>query len=319
MRRQAFATVVTDMALFYVGTSVLQSAVNVILGSSTLSDEAANYWTRLQKELSAKASNPWSAIPPWGIYNFLNNISATAGNEPGKQDRVLLGYSKDGTAIYGKSPMGRIGDEFSGYSQGFWRDLFLRKMGTIARPVWEIMSNDKGFGRKVYDPHIDSATSSLGAAWEMAKVLVESQLPMTQMQAFGNLVKGEGDKTINLLQTIGPFLPPPFTFTASKGAPGGPAVGEYYDSKSQQDFRIQQAMPGIRRMFERGDIMGARDEMTRLHMDAGYQRWVEKTSQNPSLRISPSGLRKFNQYATPEQRLRLEQSRQPGPLSPPQQ
>jgi hypothetical protein len=317
-RRQAFSTVVTDMALFYVGTSVMQNAVNVILGGSSLSDEANGYWTRLQKELAAKASNPWSAVPPWGIYSFLQGISATAGNEPGKQDRVLLGYSQDGTGIYGKSPMGRIGEEFSDYSQGFWRDLFLRKMGTIARPAWEIMSNDKGFGRKVFDPHIDSATSSLNAAWEISKVLVESQLPMTQMEAFGRLVKGEGDQKLNTLQTVGPFLPPPFTFTASKGAPGGPAVGEYYNAKSQQDFRVQQAMPGIRQMLQRGDTQNARTEMTRLNMDSGYQRWVEKTTQNPALRISPSGLRKFNQYATPEQRQRLENLRTPGPLSPDQ-
>lgn len=315
-RRQAFSTVVTDMALFYVGTSVMQSGVNMILGNSTLSDEAKNYWTRLQTELAAKASNPWSAVPPWGIYSFLQGISSTAGNEPGKQDRVHIGYGNDGTAIYAKSPLGRIGEEFSDYSQGFWRDLFLRKMGTIARPVWEIMSNDKGFGRKVYDPHIDSVTSSLGAAWEMAKVLAESQLPMTQLEAFGNLVKGEGDKKLNMLQTVGPFLPPPLTFTASKGAPGGPAVGEMYNDKSQQDFRVQQAMPGIRKMIERGDMTSAQGEMGRLGMDPGYQRWVIKTSQNPGLRLSPSGLRKFNQFASPDQRQRMENLRSPGPLTP---
>lgn len=312
-RRQAISTVVTDMALFYVGTSIMQNAANIILFDSTISDEAAGYWTRLQKQLNAKASNPWSAVPPWGIYSFLQGLSATSANEPGRQDRVLMGYTSDGTAIYGKSPLGRIGEEFSGYTQGFWSDLFHRKMGTFVRPVWDFIANDRGFGRKLYEPHVDSATGALDVAWQVAKHFAESQLPTTQLQRFGDLVKGEGDQKLNLLATVGPFLPPPFTLTASKGAPGGPRVGLYYDQKSQQDFRVQQAMPGIRQMIQRGDMQGANSEMNRLKMPPSYQNWVRRTTLNPALRLSSRALRDFHLYASPEAQERMQNM---SPLAP---
>jgi len=309
-RRTAQATVVTDMVLFYAGTSILQSAANVLLGTSGLADEVYSYWTRFTHEMSAMASNPWAAIPPWGIYSFLNHVSAAGGNEPGKEDRALIGYQADGTAIYAKSPLGRIGDEFSDYTQGFWRDLFLRKMGTIARPAYQILANDRGFGRKVFDPHIDSATSFLSAAGLIAKTLVESQVPVTQAEAFANLVKGEGDQKLNILQTVGPFLPPPFTFTASKGAPGGPAVGALYDSKDQHEFRLQQAMPGIRQMIQHGDMSGARQEMVRLGVPPGLQRFFIRSTLNPATaRLSGRTLRDFYRYATPDQREHFEQLR----------
>ena len=73
-------------------------------------------------------------------------------NEPGKQNRILVGYSKDGTAIYMRSPIGKIGEEFVGWpTQPL--EMLRRKEGTFARPAFEIMSNDRGFGRKVYDPY----------------------------------------------------------------------------------------------------------------------------------------------------------------------
>jgi hypothetical protein len=54
-----------------------------------------------------------------------------------------------------RNPAGKIGEEFVGYMNGPL-DMMRRKLGTIARPGWQIMANDKGFGRKVYDPNADT-------------------------------------------------------------------------------------------------------------------------------------------------------------------
>jgi hypothetical protein len=57
---------------------------------------------------------------------------------PGKQDRIRVGTSKDGTAIYMRNPAGKIGEEFIGYMNGPL-DMMRRKLGTIARPGWQIL------------------------------------------------------------------------------------------------------------------------------------------------------------------------------------
>ena len=73
----------------------------------------------------------------------MESVSATSSNEPGREERLRVGYAKDGTAIYARNPAGKIGEEFSGYLTGPL-DMIRRKLGTIARPVWQIMANDAG-------------------------------------------------------------------------------------------------------------------------------------------------------------------------------
>src|SRR4029077_9771920 len=94
--------------------------------------------------------------------------------------------------------------------------------------------------------------------------------------------------------------------TFSKGAPGGPAVGEMYHEKSQFELRVQMAMPDIRKQVQRGDVAGAQQAMTALGMNGAYQRWVIRTAQNPATRLSDRALRDFYFRSTPEQRARME-------------
>jgi hypothetical protein len=46
---------------------------------------------------------------------LLEDLSSTSENEPGRRDRLRIGYAKDGTAIYARNPAGKIGEEFIGY------------------------------------------------------------------------------------------------------------------------------------------------------------------------------------------------------------
>jgi hypothetical protein len=110
-------------------------------------------------------------------------------------------------------------------------------------------------------------------------------------------VKGDGDPKTNLLQTLGPFA----GVTFSKGAPGGPAVGEMYKAREVHDYQVNLALPDIRKQIQRGDIAKAPPAMTELGIPGGLQRFYIRTSQNPATRLSPR--------ATPEQRSRMERAR----------
>jgi len=291
-----------DIALMYVGNSVLQSAFNVMLGYNSLSQEGHEYMRRFRDVLNEGAVHPLSLLNPFGV---AERLSSTAENEPGRKDRLMIGFAKDGTAIYARNPVGKIGEEFSGYF-GSPIDMLRKKQGTIARPLLQLLSNDGGFGRKIYDPTADTPASYAGNIWAIVKHLVGSQLPEGQITAFSDLVKGQGDAKVNALQALGPFA----GVTFSKGAPGGPAVGEMYANKSRVEFAQAQALPDIRKQIQRGDIAGAQKAMTAVGMDASYQGWIIKTTLNPRLRLSARGVRDFYRTAGPEAISRFERAQQ---------
>jgi len=131
-------------------------------------------------------------------------------------------------------------------------------------------------------------------------------LPVGPLGALLDLVKGEGDSKVNSLQAFGSLAGATF----SKGAPGGPAVGEMYANKSRVEFAQAQALPDIRKQIQRGDIAGAQKAMTAVGMDASYQGWIIKTTLNPRLRLSARGVRDFYRTAGPEAVSRFERAQQ---------
>lgn len=300
-RRKAMMVVGLDIGLMYVGNSVLQSAFNVMLGDNSLSQEGHEYMRRFRDVLNEGAVHPLSLLNPFGV---AERLSSTSENEPGRKDRVQIGFAKDGTAIYARNPVGKIGEEFSGYF-GSPIDMLRKKEGTLMRPLMQILSNDAGFGRKVYDPTADSPAKYAGNIWAITKHLVGSQLPAGQITAVSDLIKGEGDKYVNTLQALGPFA----GVTFSKGAPGGPAVGEMYQARTQHEFAVNQALPDIRKQIKRGDIDGAIGAMTELDVPQGLQRYYIKTTLNPALRMSPRAVKDFYLHATDEQKQRFERAR----------
>lgn len=300
-RRKAMMVVAADVALMYAGNSVLQSAFNVMLGQNDLTQEAHDYLRRARDVLNEASVHPLSLLQPMTI---AERLSATNDNEPNRKDRIRIGYAKDGTAIYARNPVGKIGEEFSNWFTSPI-DMMKKKEGTIARPLMQILSNDAGFGRKIYDPQAATPAAYASNIWNVVKHIAGSQLPVGQITAFSDLVKGEGDAKVNALQALGPFA----GFTFSKGAPGGPAVGELYDARAHHDYAVDQAMPNIRRLIVRGREDEARSRMTELDVPVKLQNWYIKSTLNPATRLSPRAMRDFNLYSTDEQKARMNRAR----------
>lgn len=324
-RRKAAAVVGMDVALFYVANSVLQSAINMMRGDSNLDQEEHGYVMRFASRLKSLSEHPLEAVTPLSIaggaiggaiggpvgvavgtalgtgVSQLKYLSSTYANEPGRQDRVKVGYAADGTGIYMRNPFGKIGEEFVNYTTTPL-DMMLKKQSTSARPAWQILNNDAGFGRKIYDPDPDTTPKMLHNMLLIAEHFMGSQVPEGQIEAGRDLVKGDGDKEVNALHAFGPVA----GLTFSKGAPVGPAVGEVYHAKNQYQYRVDAALPDLRKQILRGDVPGATERMTELGVPPGLKKWYIKTTMNPATRLSGRALRDFFTYATPEQRARFE-------------
>src|SRR6185369_9047429 len=137
---------------------ILQNVMNVLVNDSTLDKEMHGYAQRARAKMEAVKEHPLELVQP---LRMLEDLGATASNEPGRKEKIHTGFTADGTGIYMRQPAGKIGEEFVGYMTGPL-DMMRKKLGTIARPVWQIMSNDAGFGRKVYDADADVPSKYLG-------------------------------------------------------------------------------------------------------------------------------------------------------------
>jgi hypothetical protein len=304
-QRKAIATVALDVALMYIGYSLFQSMSNVLLmRDRSASEELNRYVKRARDVIDDVKVHPFSLLQP---LTLAEHLSATSENEPGLQNRILIGHLADGTAIYARNPVGKIGEEFIGWATSPLATANA-KLSTFARPMLQVFTNDKGFGRKVYDPNAETPAQYAGAIWGVVKHIVEAQTPEGQISAFGDLVTGDGDPTYNALSIGLPLV----GITTRKGAPGGQAAGELYHAQDIHRYQVETAMPAIRLQIQRGDIEGARAAMTDLGISPSLQRFYIKTTQNPALRVSPHALRDFFRpgFATPQMRERMRELRQ---------
>lgn len=304
-RRKAVAIIGLDIALMYIGNSLLQSGLNVLKGDKTLDEEGRGYIERMNSMMKHVEENPWALLQP---FHLMESLSSTSENEPGKQDRVRVGYTNDGQAIYLRNPAGKIGEEFVGWATSPL-DMMRRKMSTMARPAWQIMSNDKGFGRKVYDPNADSVGKYTKNIAKIFEHIATAQTPEIQISGAKNLITGEGDPTLSKFQTFGPLV----GVTASRGAPGGPAMGELYKGREKHQFSVNEALPEIRRLIKsekEGDFDKAIDKMSDLGIPKALQKFYIRTTQDPSTRLTPKAAKDFYRYATPDEIKRFERAQE---------
>ena len=295
-RRKAIGVVAIDVAAMYVGNSLLQSAFNMMQDDGSLSKEAKGYVTRFNDAMKKVNEDPAALLQPLSV---LESLSATHENEPGKHDRIMIGKTKEGRAIYMRNPVGKIGEEFVGYaSRPFQQSQ--AKMSTFLRPLFQVYTNDKGFGQKMYNPNANTTKQYIESAIAIAGHLAAAQTPEGQLKAARDLAAGEnaqkvGGVPVNALQALGPLG----GFTFSQGHPGGPAAGELARFKEERKFEMAPKLTEIRKMVREGQMDKAIDRMNELDIPASQRKYL----LNP--RMSPRDIRELNRYGTPEQQERF--------------
>lgn len=233
-------------------------------------------------------------------------------NEPGREDRFFIGYDDEGTAIYGRLPTGKVGEDLV-----HWLTEPLavtrRKLSPFVQLALAVASNDRGFGRKLYDPNPHTVGDYAKNIGRIMWHAMDTVSPVDEMfDAARDLAEGRGDPTV----AAGQLILPATGLTISHGAPGGPPVGQLYEARSRHEFEVEEALPAIRDKIRDGDIAGARADMRALNIPPQLQNYYIRTTRNPRLRLSPKAMRDFSRYASPEQKAEMERLRgaaQPAP------
>lgn len=300
-RRKAIATFVIDVGLMYVANSLLQdwlqreqfSGWKDWMGS--YANRGGTLYDKLKSDPIAVISHP---------FNSLESLTSTGENEPGKEERIKWGEDATGTNIYVRLPTGKIGEEFANYANfptGTMKQV-KAKFSTFLRPIYETFTNDKGFGQKVYDESQNASTlKNIGkVVWNFMK----AQVPSDQILAAYDLASGHGDD-MDAKKIVGPFV----GLTFSKGAPGGPAVGEMYQESRDHQDKVTQIMPDVKRALKLGDEERARELMESADMTPREIATTIRHIESPETRLSASAMRHYNKHAGEESKERMERFR----------
>jgi diguanylate cyclase (GGDEF)-like protein len=291
----------TDIALMYGMNSALQSGFDAMKRDQSLDEIAQGYVDRFDRMVKNAQDSPSDLLKPFAMLESLTPLSE---NEPGKEYRVLYDYEEAGTGVYVRLPTGKIGEEFLSWATSPL-DILKRKEGTIARPLIQMVTNDKGFGRRVYNPDLPGFGGAAKAVGNIAWNVLSQQFPTDSLNAAIDMVKGDDDK-INALKVVGPL----FGLTFSKGAPGGPEIGEMFTVERRHRAEVSEAMPDIKKLIKRGDMDDAIARMYEAHMTPEEIKATIRFSNMPRARLTPRALKKFYQTAPPEERERMDRMRE---------
>lgn len=300
-RRKAMMAFGLDIALLYAGNSLLQDALDYLKRDKSMSDIEQGYVDRFSKLMGKVKENPMTLLNP---LSNVQSLTSNSENEPGKEKRIHFGTDDGGTSTYLRLPTGKIGEEFEGWLTSPL-DTLLRKQGTVMRPITQTIENDKGFGRRVYDPNAEGMG---GAAKNIGRIvwnLMSQQLPMDSATAAHDWMTGHADDT-DKLKAVGPL----FGMTFSKGAPGGPAVGEMYASDRRHMGEVADIMPDVHRQIKLGNEDAARDLMDSVGMTPKEIAALLRKDENPGSRLSKNGMKRFNLHASDEEKEKMDQLRQ---------
>jgi hypothetical protein len=288
-RKKAWMAFSADVALFYASNALLQNATDKLVNDKSLSDIEQGYAKRFHSWMSRVNEDPRELLD-------FSSVFPQSSNEPGKEERVFVTRMANGTALYARNPAGKLGEEFLGWTTSPL-DMFKRKLGTLVRPVWQIATNDKGFGRRVYDPDAPGMKGFLDNAGRVLWTVIGSQGPEDAVRSGYDILTGHGTG-----MDYGRVLAPLAGFTISHGAPGGPRLGVMFKTEEDYRARVAEEMPAIRELIKRREFPEAVQRMRALSMSTkAIQNQIIYTL-HPEARMVDSRIKAFLKKASPEAR-----------------
>ena len=289
VKKAQVRALVKDIAFYYITIAALQAAFTALRGDKQQSTLAE----RFQRTVKDVEKTPSEAL---NVFNMVERMTPNYDNEPGKQDRILVGYTKDGTGIYLKTPMGKIGEDLIDFISSPL-DVNKRKESTIFGAAMNILNNDKGYGKQIYDPN---SKGIAGAADNVARVgayFYGRQIPSQLLENATDLATGK-DRTPANVAAVGGT---PLGLFFSRGYPGGPAAGEQAKVRQETEFRWQEIQPQVSRDLRQGNVSDALKAMQGARLPIGEILGHLRAGLMPGAKVSPGSLKTFYQSATPEE------------------
>jgi hypothetical protein len=294
-RRTALGSVAVDIGLALAVNGVVQAALSG-------EDMADGLKKRMGALMDKVAASPMQLLH---LFDNLHSLTPNAMNEAGKENRILLGVDKHGTAQYARLPFGKIGEELEGYMTNMLH-MFNNKESTFVKPLQEIALNDQGFGRHVWDDK--EALMTVKNIGKCIGHFVAAQIPYDTVVAAWDVASGHGDE-MDVKKVVGPLL----GVTFSQGAKGGPVAGEMY--KAERDFaqRKMNAMPQVKRSLKLGDEQEAmRILKQEVGMSDGEATKTMNRLSNDAPAVGKNTMKRFNKHATDEQKAKVQEMREVG-------
>lgn len=295
-RRKAIGIFMKDIALSYFGVAMFEHALDLMKGDKSLGDIGQEYVDRYKRLLAKAKEHPLDVINP---FNDAYELLPQSEHEPGKEARVPLFTQPDGTIIYGRLPTGKVGEEFQGWLTSP-APMIRNKLGTLARPLFNLLANDNGLGQKIWNPDakgVSGVAHNIGnIVWEM----IRTQVPEMQLEGMIDIIQGKGGK-LPYAQVALPFA----GLTVSKGAPGGPAVGEMMRERREAEARIKDALPNVQRLVKDGRIEDAQKRLQDVGASPREIKSIIGVYADPQRRLSKGRMKDFFRGATPEEADRM--------------
>lgn len=248
-RAKNVGAVALDVALLTAAGSLMADIFAIASGRKDFDQVEKGYWDRLKALGALATKNPLLLANPIEDAERLssgseNEIDPDTG-QPLK--RILVGYDKQGTAIYMRNPVGKFAEEIANWTEAPGATL-KSKLSPFVKPAYDVLTNDKGFGR----PLVGKDDSTIEAAAKIARHFVEAQLPMDQLNSIYNLLTGQARST-DAIKLLGHAA----GVTFRRGYPGGPEAGKVMQLKKDYRDTLAEELPKVSEMIRSGDTRGA--------------------------------------------------------------
>lgn len=299
MQRKAIGIFLADSVSYLGYASLLASTLAVLrktmasedtdklsAADRAIHEEAQGYADRFYK--TASDVGHLNTLNP---YSILNSLTPMSENEEGRQEKILIGYLKDGTAQYMNLPLGKVPEEMNGWLT-HPAQMVSKKLSTLAKPVWDIWENKDFSGKAIYNPYPQTPEEYLVNAYKMASHIVAAQFPEDTLSAAYDLLHGtptDDEAAVDVWKIFGPLT----GFTTSRGYPGGPVGSEIAKQKAIDSYNFQQQSTELRSAIKEGRIEDAQKIMDGLRMDPKFQAAFIKSTLNPSLKFVKHEMQKY--------------------------
>ena len=298
-RKKAIAAFVLDVGLMYVANSLMQDWLQreKLNGWQGMKDA---YGERKDALMTKFADDPAAVLTH--PFNSLQSLTSTGDNPEGKEERIKWGEDSAGNSIYMRLPFGKIGEEFFNYTTpgGTLKQLH-NKLSPMVKPLMETYANDRGFGKKVYDDSKDATIFK--QVGQIAINFMKAQVPYDMGQSAVDIMRGKGDE-MDTKKVVGPFLGATFSKLN-----GGDVMAEQFKAAKDLQDRKMAVMEDVHRAVKYGDD----DKARQLLESAGLtQKEITHTInqiENPRSMPTAAQMKKFNQHATEDQKLKMDKSR----------